>query len=148
MEKFYQEVYRIGKPTSAIAAWCYGLIEIPTAAAAVQKHLHAFHTLTRSFWPSEIGWIEQQYRTIPFPFEELSVPSLTMTAAWTSKALIGYLSTYSATHRFVEKYGIEPIVTLFDQLTQDWGTAETVHQIQWPLYIRVGKLGCSSTLAP
>jgi ubiquinone/menaquinone biosynthesis C-methylase UbiE len=146
MEQFYEEVYRIGKPTSAIAVWCYGLIEIPTAAEPVREHLQAFHTLTRPFWPPEITWIEQQYRTIPFPFQELSVPDLTMTAAWTVKELIGYLSTYSATHRLIEQHGIEPIAALFEQLTQSWGTTEVVHPIQWPLYMRVGRLSFSSTL--
>jgi ubiquinone/menaquinone biosynthesis C-methylase UbiE len=148
MEQFYEEVYRIGKPTSAIAVWCYGLIEIPTAAGLVQEHLQTFHALTHPFWPPEITWIEQQYRTIPFPFQELSVPDLTMTATWTVKELIGYLSTYSATHRLIEQRGIEPIATLFEQLTQSWGGTEVVHPIQWPLYMRVGRLSVSSTLVP
>ena len=35
-----------------------------------------------NYWPKETLYVKQEYKTIPFPFEEIAVPKLEMIVNW------------------------------------------------------------------
>lgn len=140
VEQFYSEVKRVLKPTGVLAVWCYGLFNLPDASNTVQQEVQSFYDLVEPFWPPERDIVRNQYRTLPFPFQELTPPPFAMTLDWAADNLIGYLITWSATQRFAEAHGWEAIATFADRLKAAWGSPEVRQTVQWPLSFRIGRL--------
>ncbi len=141
LEVFYAAVQRVLKLGGAIALWGYGFCELPTANPAIAPLLAAFYQEVEPFWPPEWHMLNQQYRTITFPFPEHAPPPLTMQAKWSAEQLLGYLATWSATQRWLAQTGNQGFAE-FGQLIQSaWGDRDQLQPVRWPLFLRVGYLG-------
>jgi ubiquinone/menaquinone biosynthesis C-methylase UbiE len=125
-EKFYAEVRRVLKPGGAIALWAYGIntVEDP-AVNAVMYHYYA--ETVGPYWPPERVLVEQSYRTIPFPFAEVTTPKFRMETNWTLEQLLGYFSTWSATSRYIKAKGTNPIEPLRKELSAVWAPRKGAH---------------------
>jgi len=66
-----------------------------------------------------------------------------MKVDWTLAQLTGYLRTWSATVRFVEAHGHDPVVALERDLAVHWDTPDGRRRVSWPLSLRVGRRGSS-----
>jgi len=134
-DKFYAQARRVLKPQGVIAAWTYGLNEI---APAVDDVLHDFYSrIVGPYWPSERRYIEESYRTIPFPFVEFSAPPMRLELSWSLRDVLGYLGTWSATQRYMQQNGKDPREWTYQRLTTAWGpSSERV--VSWPLHFRIG----------
>jgi hypothetical protein len=91
------------------------------------------------YWPEERRLVETGYRTMPFPFDEISVTSPPMVASWTRSRLIGYVRTWSAVQRYVEANRTDPVPALERRIAPHWGNPESSRQIEWPLTVRAGR---------
>lgn len=141
-ECFYAEVKRVLLPTGVIAVWAYGLNAV--AGNHVNELVHAYYTRTVGpYWPPQRRFVEEGYREIPFPFEEIKPPTFRMQARWKLDQLLGYFSTWSATGRYIKATGQDPLKPLARELKQVWGDADTPRHIAWPLSLRVGRLSIS-----
>ncbi len=139
LERFYAEVRRVGRAGSALAVWSYGLATITPEVDAVVRYL--YEDILGRYWPPERKVVEQGYKTILFPFDELAAPNLTMAARWSLVDLVGYLGTWSSTQRFIAQHGRDPRDGFVPKLNSDWGAEDVVHEVRWPLYVRVGRIG-------
>jgi SAM-dependent methyltransferase len=139
LDRFYAEAKRVLKLQGVIAVWCYGLFTVADMACQLHQVLQDFHQEIEPFWPPERKLVQECYRTIPFPFTELELPNFTMTATWSLDNTIGYLSTWSATQRFIARYGVEAMALGVDKIKRAWGNPERVIEIRWPIHIRVGR---------
>ena len=139
LEKFYTEVRRVLTPGGVIAVWAYGInqLEDEVVNRIVQDY---YHHVVGSYWPPERKLVEEGYRTIPFPFEELPCPAFRMTADWNLEQLLGYFGTWSATNRFRKAKGHDPLVPLRAALEKVWGDAVAPRTIAWPLAMRLGRI--------
>jgi hypothetical protein len=119
--------------------WAY-----PNAAlddAALDDLLQRFYRDTVGpYWPPGRELVETEYRTLPFPFDEMTPPTFAMTAEWTLEQLLGYVGTWSATMRFIADRGEDPRHALRERLARIWGAPETRHRLRWPLRLRVGRV--------
>ncbi len=141
LDGFYAEVRRVLRPGGLLAVWTYGVFgtEGGAAAQAVQSLLHTFyHETVGSYWPPERRHVENGYADLAFPFAPVLVPAFRMAVEWTLDDLTGYLRSWSATARFHETNGIDPVVQLEQQLSGLWG--EGRRRILWPLFIKAGRL--------
>ena len=93
------------------------------------------------WWPPSRALIESGYRTVPFPYEEIAPPSFRMESAWTLEQLLGYLGTWSATNRYIESTGRNPLEPLGAELRKAWGDPGATRRIAWPLSLRIGRVG-------
>jgi SAM-dependent methyltransferase len=135
---FYAEVKRVLKPAGALAVWAYNLLEIEPG---IDARLREFYDETIGpYWPPERRFIEDGYRSIPFPFRELAPPALRMAASWNLHELAGYLRTWSATKQFIKTRGFDPVTALEGELLPLWGVPESEKQVRWPLAMRIGVL--------
>jgi hypothetical protein len=91
------------------------------------------------YWPAERRHVEAGYRTLPFPYAELETPAFEMEERWSLPQLLGYLGTWSATQRFREVQGCDPVVQLAGGLAVSWGDPASVRLVRWPLSLRVGR---------
>jgi SAM-dependent methyltransferase len=137
LDAFYAEAIRVLKPPGILAAWCYGLLEI---APEIDTIVNRFYDVVGPYWPPERKIVEDGYRTIPFPFEELESPVFAMQAHWSLAQLLGYLRTWSATQAFITAHGFDPTEAISADLSGAWGTATRGRIVRWPLNIRVGRV--------
>lgn len=136
---FYTEVQRVLKPNGVLAVWTYGMhsaanVGIDTAVR------HFYSDIVGPHWPPERTHVESGYRDLPFPFAELTPPVFAMTASWSLPQLLGYLRSRSATGRYIQQNGIDPVIKLAEQLAALWGPADTARTLSWPLALRVGRI--------
>lgn len=139
LDRFYAEVRRVVVPGGLLAVWAYGVSRIEDAA--VHRLVHEFYSVTVGpYWPPERRWVEEGYRTLPFPFDEEPLPELWMEAHWSLDELIGYLGTWSATNRYIREQGTNPLEPLRSTLAEVWGDPSSRRRIEWPLPLRVGRI--------
>jgi hypothetical protein len=135
-DEFYQEVRRVGKIGGAIAVFSYG--HLAPITPAIDAVLQAFYNQIQPIWTPEIEYVLQEYRTIPFPFEEVASPAIKMTATWEVSQLLGYLRSWSATRHYLSEHGADAIDGFERELIDVWGKSAIA--IEWKLFLRVGRL--------
>lgn len=138
LERFYGEARRVLKPGGVLAVWAYGINEVE--GESVNQLVNEFYASTVGpYWPPERTLVEAGYRTIPFPFAELTPPPFRMEARWTLEQLLGYFSTWSATNRFIKATGRNPIEPLSMAILRVWGDPKATRLVTWPLSVRLGR---------
>lgn len=136
LEDFYNEVKRIGKKDCVIAAWTYSLGHISTPIDAIVSKLYS--DLGHGYWPKERKYIDEAYRTIPFPFKKFTPPPFTVEKNFNFAEFIGYLNTWSAIKEYKKKNNQNPIDLIYADLQTAWGNHESVRMMRWPLHLLVG----------
>jgi len=138
-DRFYAEAKRVLTMNGVIAVWAYGINTVE--GNAVNRIIQEFYAKTVGpYWPPERRFVEEGYRTIPFPFVEITTPAFRMEARWTLHQLLGYFSTWSATNRYIKTTGRNPLESLATDLMRVWGDTGVSRSVLWPLSIRVGRM--------
>lgn len=134
-EAFYSEVHRCLKPDGVLAVVGYGVLELADVElnALVQK---LYSNTLQMYWDAERQYIDTAYQTIPFPFEEIMMPSLFMNYRWNAEQLLNYLSTWSAVKHYVAKRQQDPLLELRHSLEQ----RSDLFELRFPIFMRVGRL--------
>lgn len=138
LERFYEEVRRVLKPGGIIAVWTYHRPIINPALDEIIAHVD--DGILGAYWPERIHYLQEHYRTLPFPFEELTPPDFAIQADWTMDQMIGFISSWSAVSRYEKERGVHPLKSVWDDFLAAWGDADTPHAIRWRLYLRVGRV--------
>jgi SAM-dependent methyltransferase len=134
---FYAEVERVLRPGGVLAVWTYGVVHV--AGESIDRLLQEFYWLTmRPYWPAERRLVESGYRTLLFPYAELTPPAFDMQEHWSLQQLIGYVRSWSATARYVEQNRADPAALLEQSLQPGWGDPDSLRRISWPLSVRIG----------
>jgi SAM-dependent methyltransferase len=134
---FYAEVERVLRPRGVLAAWTYGVLHV--AGERIDRLIQEFYWDTlKPYWPAERQLVESGYRTLPFVFAEMTPPTFEMQEDWSLRELIGYVRSWSATARYLERNAVDPAATLEENLTGIWGKAHELRRISWPLSLRIG----------
>ena len=136
-EKFYAEVKRTAKTNSLLSIIGYGRLKTDPRIESVIEKLYT--EIVVIYWDKERRYIEEDYRTIPFPFEEISVPDFESRYNWTLEHLIGYLGTWSAVKHYIKQNGNDPVALIRHDLADAWQQADT-RTITFPLLTRIGKV--------
>jgi SAM-dependent methyltransferase len=136
-DEFYREVRRVLKPDGVLAVWTYSLTEItPQVDAWVQRY---YAEILKGYWPERIRYLEERYKTLPFPFEELAPPAFVMEAHWDLDQFAGFLDSWSATQRYKAQNGHHPLEVIWQDLAAAWGDEKETRLVRWPLYFRIGR---------
>ncbi|RKG40482.1 class I SAM-dependent methyltransferase [Acinetobacter rongchengensis] len=134
-ESFYREVNRTLKPNGILAVIGYGLIHVEHHFINQKIQQLYFDTL-KGYWDAERRYIDEQYQTIPFPFDEIMMPELKMQYQWSSAQLLKYLSTWSAVKHYIDQNKINPLHDLAEVLSAE----QALLTIEFPIFLRVGKI--------
>lgn len=139
LDRFYAEARRVLKPGGVIAAWTYGVqqAEGEDVDALVQ---HFYAEEVGPYWPPERHLVETVYRTLAFPFHALVPPPFAMTMRWNLQQLLGYFRSWSATARYIEAQGVDPVSVLEPRLRGCWGEPDQLREVTWPLAVRAGRV--------
>jgi SAM-dependent methyltransferase len=136
-KKFLDEVKRVTVSGGAIAVWAYDLFDLAGEAGAAFRR---FHASVETYWPPERALVARRYADLLFPFQEIPVPAVTMTAEWGLERTLGYLSTWSAVKRCANETGRDPIAEFAPVLAAAWGDPAAQKTISWPLVLLAGRV--------
>lgn len=137
LERFYAEVRRVLKPGGLIAAWTYGVQQVE--GEAVNALVQAFYAdVVGPYWPPERHHVETGYHHLAFPFRTMEAPALAMQLHWTLDQLLGYFRSWSASARYLQARGTDPVAELEPALRAVWGDAAATRAMTWPLAVRAG----------
>ena len=138
LPRFYDEVRRVGARKSMIAAWYYGSCAL---APGLHEIVAEFELgLLAPYWPANRRFVLEGYRTLPFPFAEIPMPSFELRVNWTLGQLGGYLRSWSAVARYRRERGEDPVAPLLERLQNRWGAPEQTQDVVWPLGLRLGRI--------
>jgi ubiquinone/menaquinone biosynthesis C-methylase UbiE len=139
LDRFYQEARRVARPGAVLAVWCYGVCEIPAASGNAELQ-HFYSDIVGPYWMPERHLVESGYRTIPFPVSELKAPEFAMQIEWSLEQLLGYVSSWSASARYLKERGEDPVPRLQSALQPYWESAAGRCVVRWPLSVRAAHL--------
>jgi len=136
-DKFYAEVKRVLKRGGIIAVWGYHLFTItPEIDNLLIKY---YKEILKGFWPERFHYVDTRYADLPFPFEEIKPPKFEMITEWNLNQVAGFLSSWSGTKIYHQEKGHHPLKEIWDDLLIAWGDENLKRNLNWPLYMRVGK---------
>lgn len=137
LEDFYDEANRVMVDGGVIAAWTYQLCYVNDEInELIQSY---YHQVVGPYWPEERKMVENGYRDLSFPFEEIDPPDFRIEMDWTLEQLLGYLRTWSAARRFRQDKNADPVEPLENYFERAWGDPDQLRRVYWPLMMRVGR---------
>ena len=137
-DRFYAEARRVLAPGGAIALWTYNLLRgTPEISALVDR---LAREISGAYWPPERRWVDEEYRTLPFPLPEVPSPTFEHTETWDLPRLVAYLRTWSANVRYQAATGKDPIAQIAPELETAWGDPAEPRVLTWPIFMRAGKV--------
>jgi SAM-dependent methyltransferase len=135
---FYAEARRVARRGALLVVWNYPRPEFEeTALDEVFRDFYA--NVVGPYWPAERKHVEANYTTLPFPQPEMPHPRFAIDLEWSRSQVIGYVSSWSATARYREARGADP-VPLLSRALQDVWPDERPARLRMPLGMRVAKI--------
>lgn len=138
LDRFYAEVYRLLKPRGILAAYSYKQFHMRGPVGEIIRQL--IFEPVEPFWPAETRLVKAEYKSIPFPFNEVLAPRLRMNLDWDFDDLRTYLGTWSSVRNFVREFGPQPMESALEEVAKAWGAVQTKRRVTMDLVARVGRL--------
>lgn len=133
---FYKEVNRVGKNKAIIAAFGYNPVRF---SQPFDEALNRFYfDVIYPYWDAERKVVEDQYRTISFPFEEIETPVFKIELDWSIRDLHGYITTWSAVQNFIKKKGFNPVDEFVKEVKPLW--TKDKESVYFPVFLRLGRI--------
>jgi SAM-dependent methyltransferase len=137
LPQFYREVRRTARTGGLLAVWGYGLLTIDGAADNVFRDF--YHKKIASYWDPARKLVDTHYRDIPFPFETIESPDFFIQEDWTIERFAGYISSWSATQKYIQVHGETPVEEFRKALQTMWKRYEP-KRVTFPIFMRLGKI--------
>lgn len=136
-EAFYQEVKRVSCDNALLVVIGYDLLSIDNEVDIIIRELYT--DIIGKYWDKERHYVDEKYKTIPFPFEEIKVSAFHYELEWNLESLIGYLNTWSAVKHYVQANKKNPVELIYPKLQKQWNEIEK-KRVSFPLLLRIGKI--------
>ncbi len=133
--EFYTEVNRTAKNNAWFIIIGYGRVELEGEADFLLQNFYT--NIIGSYWDKERKHIDEKYRSIPFPFEEINTPAFNLSFNWDAEHLLGYINTWSAVKHFTKANGFNPTLPFSEELLEHWPLHE-IRTVKFPLLLRIG----------
>lgn len=147
LPSFYQQVkWVLKKPGGVIAAWCY---TVPRVNHRVDSIFDKFYTVdSEPFWEPQRKFVDEEYRTIDFPFEPVDglddtgpIVEFKAEKVMDLGGFFTYISSWSA-HQTAKQKGVEllkeDLVKDFTSAWEEDGKPEKI--VTFPVYLWIGKV--------
>jgi len=136
---FYAEAQRVARRGAALVVWTYPRPQF--VDAELDHRFFGFYSdVVGPYWPPERKHVESGYRTLAFPFEEMAAPEFGIELEWNLDQVVGYVSSWSATSRYREVLGEDPVPLLRLSLAAVWPGNGGRVAVRMPLGVRAARL--------
>ena len=135
IDRFFAEARRVLKPRGVILVTGYGW------SGVSRRFDHAlFESVIKPIqplWPSQNKLLIDGYRDVPFPFERIEMPRMSIEMRWTFGQMLDYIGTWTAMRSMIE---IDPafLVRCTADLQRAWGGDEA-KLVTMPLVVLCGR---------
>ena len=139
-EQFYSEVRRVAKKEAIIAAWSYAMHKITPEIDKISDRLDFDGDILGGYWAKEIRYVQEDYKTIPFPFEEITAPKFTISTKWNLVQLLNYMDTWSAIQKYRSEKDADPLTLIKKEIKPYWKDELEKKPITWTISLKVGRI--------
>ncbi len=137
LERFYGAVRRVARPGAAIVLAGYERCAI---TPSIDPLVERFSSETVGIdWPPERALLDNRYRGLAFPFEEVQAPAIVMAHTWAREEFLAYVGSWSSVQRHKKRTGIDPMPPFATEVRTRWHDG-VEHEIRWELCIRAGRV--------
>ena len=137
-DAFEKEARRVLKPTGILSVWGYGLVN--STMDSLNTIIKSFYTnVVGPYWDVERKYVDEQYETIPFPYDHIARANFSFYQDWSVEDLLGYMNTWSSVQHFIAKKGFNPVHRLKGQISEIWPSRNTL-PFRFPLFLRIGRI--------
>jgi SAM-dependent methyltransferase len=137
-DNFFSEAQRVLAKDGLIAAWVFHSTDGNSEFDSLIRNFQ--HDTVGAYFPEETRqWIWTDYKSIPFPFQEIAAPEFLLPIEWTASDTLGYLSTWSSVQRYTADRGENPLTLIEDDLARILENEGGVIRRNWKLCLRVGR---------
>jgi SAM-dependent methyltransferase len=134
-ESFFREVQRVTRPGGIIAVWGYTNLRVDPEVDTLVSEF--YHSVVGPFWNDARTLVEQEYRTIAFPFRQVPAPPFSIREQWTLRHLAGYLESWSATQAYIRHNKSNPVPSVISAINGVWRNDE-IKTVIFPVFLKVG----------
>lgn len=135
LDRFYSEVNRVAKKDAVLAVWGYAVLSVNPK---IDEHFYHFYNhVVGPYWDSARKMVEEQYANVPFPFEQIETPKFSIIVEWTLEEFAGYLTTWSATQKFIKDKNFNPVPEVVKLIQPLWNEKE---KVTFPVFLKLGRL--------
>lgn len=135
---FFKEVVRVSNNGGIVALWGYGLLRFDNEHDPLIDNL--YHKL-QSDWNKERRHIENNYNSIPFPFENIALSkSYTIKRKFNPEELIGYLDTWSAVKNYKKRHHSNPLAEFKENISAVWNGKDEPKLATFPIFTKIGRI--------
>ncbi|MGE0590786.1 MAG: class I SAM-dependent methyltransferase, partial [Cyclobacteriaceae bacterium] len=136
LNRFYSECQRVAKSGCVIALFGYSPIRM---SKPFNKLVDDFYfNVIYDYWETERRIVEDQYQSLPFPFELIECPTFKIGRNLTVQAVEGYFNTWSSVQKFVRERGFNPVPQLMSEIKPLW--KEEVQSVYFPVFSKIGRI--------
>lgn len=137
LPRFYDEVRRISRENALVALISYGVLRLDSTD--LNERFDRFYWQEIGpYWPAERRLVDTGYATLPFSFSAIPAPGFSIERSWEPGALLGYISTWSASRRVIEAGRRDILEAFAADLSRLWGKES--RKVIWPITIRLGRV--------
>jgi hypothetical protein len=137
VDAFNKEVNRVGKDKSIIAVWGYSNCKIDNTIDKIFSDF--YNNVVGPYWDSARRSVEEEYKNIPFPFEQIPSPTFQIKVEWNLDQFTGYLTSWSATQKYIKVNQRNPVDLVKEKLKTHW-TVEEMKTVIFPVFLRLGRI--------
>lgn len=135
--KFYHEVRRVARPGAVIAIWGYTLPQISAAIDDVVRTY--YHDVVGAWWDPARKHVDEEYQNIHFPFDTVENERFFIDLSWSLYELVGYITSWSATQKYMHATKQNPIPALTEQLGKLVGDHSKM-PVRFPVFLKLGRV--------
>lgn len=136
-EAFYKEVQRTLKPGGLLAVIGYNIAKIDAETDKIIKNFYL--NITGPYWDKERKYIDEEYKTIPFPYKDLQTPTFTAQYEWELPHLTGFLNSWSAVQHYKDKNNNRNPVDFIEKELRNIWPEGTKKKVNFPILLRIGR---------
>jgi len=135
-DDFFSEVKRVAKQNAIFACWAYDLCR--TDRPELNKLIDEFYWKTiHGYWDPERQYVDEHYKTIPFPFNEIPNPGFATALHWNLDHFEGYLNTWSAVQHFIKANNSNPVSHIMQKIRTEFDR-DIQLKMTFPIFMRIG----------
>lgn len=140
LKAFYREVERTGRAGSLLAVWGYSSPSIDLKIDPLFQYFYSH--VVGPYWDAARKMVEDHYAGLSFPFKQIPCPDFSIEDEWNADRFIGYLSSWSATSKFIRVHGFDPITDFKRKLSSLWA-ADELKRVTFPVFMKLGVIKSS-----
>ena len=135
--RFWPTVKRVLRPDGVFAAWGYDWFNVnPDIDKIVQV---AVLDRIMSYWAPQNRLLWDGYRDVDFDMSPIEMPPFELRMQWSLDQLFGYIHSWSATRRCMEREGNSFFKSAYELLSEVWGDPRLAREGVMPLHLLAGR---------